>query len=91
MRSWKSLKFVLFFRKVVGFQNSSNNFCEELRKVFKDLEQKELVLKQDVATRWNSTNDMLERIITCEEVVREVLSPRSVTLTRNGPMTRSGR
>ena len=69
-------KIVLFCRRIIGFGNSSNNFYEEMRVVANELDKNELVLKQDVATRWNSTNDMLERLVDCEEVVKKVLDEK---------------
>ena len=54
--------------------------------MFKDLEQKELVLKQDVVTRWNSTCDMMERMVECEEVLRKVLDDKgwAETVSKKG-------
>ena len=69
-------KIVLFSRKIVGFGNMSNNFSEEMRVVSKELNKTELVLKQDVVTRWNSTNDMLERMVECEDVLKRVLDEK---------------
>ena len=60
-------KIVLFCRRIIGFGNSSNNFYEEMRVVASELVKNKLFLKQDLATRWNSTNDKLERLVDCEE------------------------
>ena len=65
-----------YSRTLVGFANSSNNFYEEMRTVSNDLGQKELVLKQDVRTRWNSTDEMLERLVTMELVLKKVVDEK---------------
>ena len=67
-------KIVLFCRRIIGFGNSSNNFYEEMRLMSNELDKNELVLKQDVATRWNSTNDM--RIVDVEDVVKKLLDEK---------------
>ena len=66
-------KLVQVARDVSNFPNKSPKFAEALRDVFKEKDSPELKLIQDVKTRWNSTHDMLKRMVEIKDVVQETL------------------
>ncbi|XP_055522726.1 E3 SUMO-protein ligase ZBED1-like [Wyeomyia smithii] len=59
---------------IVQFFKKSSHASAKLREMQVKLGQKELKLKQDVVTRWNSTFDMLERLIRSKEAIVSTLA-----------------
>ncbi|XP_055522567.1 E3 SUMO-protein ligase ZBED1-like [Wyeomyia smithii] len=59
---------------IVKFFKKSSHASAKLREMQVKLGQKELKLKQDVVTRWNSIFDMLERLIRSKEAIVSTLA-----------------
>lgn len=66
-------------RKMVGHFRHSNIAWEALKENQENLKMPVLKLIQSVPTRWNSTFDMLERLLKNRRPVESVLADRSVT------------
>ena len=60
-------------RKISSHPNGSNLFAEALRRQCVENERPELKLIRDVATRWNSTVQMLKRLGEMKDIVTAVL------------------
>ncbi|XP_018407000.1 PREDICTED: zinc finger BED domain-containing protein 1-like [Cyphomyrmex costatus] len=69
-------------RKVVGHFRHSNIAWEALKTNQKNFKMPVLKLIQSIPTRWNSTFDMLERLVKNRRPVESVLADRSVTKLR---------
>lgn len=61
-------------KTIVQFFKKSSHACTKLHEMQVKLGQKELKLKQDVVTRWNSTFDMLERLLLSKEAIVATLA-----------------
>ncbi|XP_071572358.1 E3 SUMO-protein ligase ZBED1-like, partial [Temnothorax nylanderi] len=75
-------KIVTFYqkaKKMVEHFRHSNIACEALKANQENLKMPVLKLIQSVPTRWNSTFDMLERLLKNRRPVESVLANRSVT------------
>lgn len=69
-------------RKMVGHFRHSNIAWEALKTNQENLKMPVLKLIQSVPTRWNSTFDMLERLLKNRRPVESVLADKSVTKTK---------
>lgn len=61
----------------LNIQQRSPQRCENVKKKILDLPQNELI--QDVVTRWNSTQLMIERLVEQRRVITGVMLDNSVT------------
>ncbi|XP_049813602.1 E3 SUMO-protein ligase ZBED1-like [Schistocerca nitens] len=61
-------------KKIVEFFKRSSQACTKLKKMQEQLKEPVLTLKQDTVTRWNSTYDMLRRIIEVKNSLMTVIT-----------------
>ena len=66
-------------RKLVGHFKHSTTLTAEMKKRQRSMGVKEHVLIQDVATRWNSTYDMMERLSEQRRVISDILLDPTIT------------
>lgn len=71
-------------KKIVGHFNHSALACTKLHKVQEQQGKKKLNLIQDVATRWNSTYLMLQRLVDQQTAVTTVLENERSSLKMSG-------
>lgn len=61
-------------KRIVEYFQRSTTGLNKLKSVQKQMNMEELKLKQDVSTRWNSTYDMLDRVVKIKEALIATLA-----------------